>query len=129
MSREQSDDEDSVVGIGTDRFVDATVEKEVELRLPLELNMEPDRILKDIPIFPGAVGLDAFSPDSGAQRRPELPNGAKPKWARHGLQLPDHLETLLRRLLPSPSLPVPPPKPITTELESLLHRLLAGVPV
>ena len=54
MSREQSDDEDSVVGIGTDRFVNATTE--MELRLPLELDME--RILKDIPIYPGAVGLD-----------------------------------------------------------------------
>ena len=88
MSREQSDNDDSVVGTGTDRFVDVTAEMEVELRLPLELDMELDRILKDIPIYPGAVGLDTFGPDPGAQHRPELPNGAKPKWARHGLQLP-----------------------------------------
>ena len=41
----------------------------------------------------------------------------------------DHLETLLRRLLPTPSVPAaPPPKTIPTELESLLQRLLAGVP-
>ena len=47
MSREQSDGEDSVVETGTDRF-----ETEVELRLPVEVDMEPDRIRKDIPIYP-----------------------------------------------------------------------------
>ena len=37
--------------------------------------------------------------------------------------VPDQLESLLRRLRRPP-----PPKPIPTELESLLQRLLAGVP-
>ena len=68
MSREQSDDEDSVVGTGTDWFIDATAETEGELCLPLEVDMEPDRLLKDIPVYPGAVGLDAFGPDSEGQR-------------------------------------------------------------
>ena len=71
MSREHSDDEDSVVGIGTDRFGDATAETEVELRLPLEHYME--WILKDIPIYPKAVMLRCLR--------------SKPKWAQHGLQL------------------------------------------
>ena len=33
---------------------------------------------------------------------------------------PDGLEALLRRLLPTTPVPTPPPKPIPTELESLL---------
>ena len=41
--------------------------------------------------------------------------------------VPDQLETLLRRLLPTPVVPASPPKPVPTELESLLQRLLAGV--
>ena len=52
------------MGTGTDRFVDATAETEVELCLPLEVDMEPDRILKDIVIHPGTVRLDALGPDS-----------------------------------------------------------------
>ena len=58
MSREQSDGEDSVVGNGIDRFVDATAEMEEELRLSLEVDMEPDRIRKDIPIYPTRSGPD-----------------------------------------------------------------------
>ena len=81
MSREQSDGEDNVVETGTDWFVDATAETEVELCLHLQVG-------KDIPIYPGAVCLDVVGPDLGMQRRLEPPNGAKPKWARHGLQLP-----------------------------------------
>ena len=88
MSREQSDGEHSVVEAGTDRFVDATAETEVELRLPLEVDLEPERICKDIPIYPGAVDLDVVGPDPETQRRFEPPNGAKTKWARHGLPLP-----------------------------------------
>ena len=89
MSREQSDGEDSVVGTGVDRFVDATAETEVELRLPLEADMETDQIPKDIPISPpGAVGLDVVIPNQGEQRRLEPPGGAKPKWPRFGLPIP-----------------------------------------
>ena len=68
MSREQSDGEDGVVETGIDRFVDATVETEVELCLPLEVDMELDRIRKDIPIYPGDVDLDVGGPDLGTQR-------------------------------------------------------------
>ena len=88
MSREQSDGEDSVVETGTDRLVYATAETEVELRLPLEVDMELDRIRKDIPIYQGAVGLDVVGPDPGMRSRLNPPNRAKPKWARQGLQLP-----------------------------------------
>ena len=88
MNREQSEGEGSGVETGTDRFVDATTETEVELRLPLEVDMEPDRIRKDAPIYPGADDLDVVSPDSETQRRFAPPNGAKLKWARHGVPLP-----------------------------------------
>ena len=88
MSREQSDGEDSVVGTGVNRFVDATAETEVELRLPLEADMETDQIPKDIPIPPGTVGLDVVIPNLGEQRRLEPPDGAKPKWPRYGLLIP-----------------------------------------
>ena len=37
---------------------------------------------------------------------------------------PDPLETLLRRLLPTPVVPALPPKPLPTELERLLQHLL-----
>ena len=99
MSREQSGGEGSGVETGTDRFVDATAETEVELRLPLEVDMEPDRIRKDVPIYPGAVDLDVVGPDPETQCRFGPPNGAKPKWARYGLPLPRTPEP--RRQLPA----------------------------
>ena len=71
MNREQSDGEDRVVGTGVDRFVDATTETEVELRLPLEVDMEMAQIPKDMPISPGPVGLDVVIPNLGEQRRLE----------------------------------------------------------
>ena len=39
MSREQSDGKGRVGETGTDGFVDATMEAEVELRLPLEVDV------------------------------------------------------------------------------------------
>ena len=79
MSRQQSDGEGSGVETGTDRFVDATTETEVKLCLPLEVDMEPDRIRKDVPIYPGTVDLDVVGLDLKTQRRSGPPNGAKPK--------------------------------------------------
>ena len=38
----------------------------------------------------------------------------------------DNLEALIRRLIPTTPVSTPPPKPIPTELESLLQRLLSG---
>ena len=32
---------------------------------PIDVDMEPDRIHKDIPIYQGAVGLDVVGPDPG----------------------------------------------------------------
>ena len=54
MSRAQSDGEDDMVETGTDRFVDTTAETEVELHLPLEVDMESDRIHKEYPDLPGS---------------------------------------------------------------------------
>ena len=48
---------------GTKRLVDATMEVEVELRLPSEVDMEPE----DNTIYPGAVELDVVGPDPGTQ--------------------------------------------------------------
>ena len=98
MSREQLDGEDSVVETGTNRYIDATAETEVELLLPLEVDMEPDRIRTDIPLYPTVLGLDFVGPDPVAQSRFKPPNGAKPKWARQGLRLPCTPES--RRQLP-----------------------------
>ena len=39
---------------------------------------------------------------------------------------PDQLETLLRRLLPTPVVPTPPPKPVPSDLEQFLQQLLGG---
>ena len=55
MSWEQSDGEGSGIETGTDRFVDASAETEVELRLPPEVVMEPDQIRKDVSIYPGST--------------------------------------------------------------------------
>ena len=84
MSREQSDGEGSMGETGTDSFVDSTAETEVELRLPLEVDMEPDQIRKDVPINLVAVNLDDVDPDPETLRRFGPPNRATPKWPRHG---------------------------------------------
>ena len=73
MSQEQCDGEGSVGETGTDRFVDASAETEVEVRLPLEVDMEPDRIRKDVQIYPGAVDLDAVGSDPKTQRPLKTP--------------------------------------------------------
>ena len=72
MSRESSDGEDSVVGAGTDRFVDVTAE--TELRLPLEVDMEPNR---DVPTYPGVANLGVVGPEVDTKRRFEPPTWAK----------------------------------------------------
>ena len=40
--------------------------------------------------------------------------------------VPDQLEKLLRRLLPTPVLPIPPPKPVPSDLELFLQQPLGG---
>ena len=78
MSREQSDGEDSVVGTGVDRFVDATAETEVELRLPLEADIETDQI----PISPRAVGLDVVIPSLGGSAPTRAPGRGQNEMAQ-----------------------------------------------
>ena len=108
MSREQSDGEDSAGETRTDRFVDATAEMEVELRLPLEVDMEPAQIRKDVPInselsigmllilirkrsadSDPQTGPNRSGPDTGLRRYPalhrQLPgSGAQPVGFRDG---------------------------------------------
>ena len=93
MSREQSDGEDEAVVTDVDRFVDATAETEVELCLPFEAGMETDQTPKDIPISPGAVGMDVVTPGLGEQRRLEPPGGAKPKRAKYIAPIPPNSGT------------------------------------
>ena len=70
-----------------DRFVDETAETEVELSV-LRLTWKRTRYLKDLPISPGAVGLDVVIPNLGEQRRLEPLDGAKLKCPRYGLPMP-----------------------------------------
>ena len=97
MSQEQSDGEGSWMETGTDRFVDASLETGVELRLPTEVDMVPEKICGEVPNYPG-VDLDAVGPDPEKQHRFGPPNVARRKWARHGLPLPRAPEP--RRQLP-----------------------------
>ena len=77
------------------KFVDTTGDMEMELRLPLEVDMDPDRPREDIRTHSGAV---APSEVILGQRCFEFPNGAKPKWPGYGLSLP--LDTEPRRQPP-----------------------------
>ena len=54
---------------GNNQFVDVTEETYVELRLPLEVDMEPDQIREHVPIFPGPADLDAVYRIPGTQRQ------------------------------------------------------------
>ena len=45
-----------------------TAETEVELPLSLKVDMDPDQIREDVPIYPGAVDLDAGDPNPETQR-------------------------------------------------------------
>ena len=90
MSGDYTDGEGSV-GPDAD-FVDVTIETEVELRLPLEVDMKPDQPCEDVPTYSGAVDLDAVDFGQDEHRRFEPPSGAKPKWPRHRLPLPIILE-------------------------------------
>ena len=87
MSWEQSDGEDSVEETGTDRFVDATSKTEVELCLPLEVDMEPDRIYASI--SRSTLELSAWTSsvlirESGADSNPRTgPNRSGPDRGPH----------------------------------------------
>ena len=76
MIWELSDGEDSAVETGADGFADATAETEVELCLPLEVDMELDQIYKEVPTFPGPADTDVVYPDPGVWCRFESPSGS-----------------------------------------------------
>ena len=88
MSDDYLDDEGSVKHEAD--FVNTIGDMEVELRLPLENDLEQDRLREDIRTHSRAVALSAV--DQEEQRWFEPPNGARPKWARHGLPLPIIME-------------------------------------
>ena len=86
MSDDHSDGEGSV-GHEVD-FVNTIGDMEVELRLPVEIDMEQDQPREDIRTHSGAVAPSAVDLGQEGQRRFEPTNGARPKWARHGLPFP-----------------------------------------
>ena len=86
MSGDHSDGEGSV-GHEAD-FVGTTGDREVELRLPLEVDKDPDRPREDIRTHSGAVAPSAVDLGHEEQRRLKPPNWAKPKWHGHRLSLP-----------------------------------------
>ena len=85
MSDNHSGGDDSV-GHEAD-IVDTTEDMEVELCLPLEVDMEQDQPHEDIRTSSGAA-----APSEVEQHRFEPPERARPKWPRHGLPLPIILE-------------------------------------
>ena len=68
----------------------------MDLRLPLDVDMQPDQLREDVPAYSGAV--DPVDLGRDEQRRFEPLNGAKPKWPEHGLSLPLDMEAC-RQLL------------------------------
>ena len=86
MSGDYSDGEGSV-GHEAD-FVDATADMEVDLCLPLEVDMPPDQLRNYVPTYSGAVDPSAVDLGQEERRRFEPPDGAKSKWPRHGLPVP-----------------------------------------
>ena len=90
MSREQSDGEDSEGEAGNGGFVDATAETEVELRLPLEVDMKPDSIREDVLIYPGPSIWMTSIPirERSADLDPQTgPNRSGPDTGCHYLEL------------------------------------------
>ena len=65
-----------VLGIGSAGFVDVTAYMEVDMRLPLEVDMQPDQLREDVPAYPAAgdpvvIGQDEqrrFEPQTGPNR-------------------------------------------------------------
>ena len=90
MSGDHSDGEGSVGHEA--EFVTTSGDREVELRLPLEVDMDPDRPREDIRTHLGAVSPSVVDLGQEEQRRFEPPNGAKSKWPGHGLSLPLDME-------------------------------------
>ena len=66
------------------------MDMEVDLHLPLEVDMKPDQPREDVLAYSGAVDLVDLSHEE--QRRFEPPNGAQSKWLRHELPLPIIME-------------------------------------
>ena len=118
MSREQSDGEDSVVGTGVNRFVDATAETEVELCLPLEADMETDEIPKDINDLSGSSPSYGFPMPRTPRPRRQLPGtGAQPVGSgcdRFAFEMPSPTYPGLDRQLPG--IGIQPVKQLTDSL-------------
>ena len=87
MSQEQSDEEDSVVETAVDPVDDGTAETEVNFRLPRGSDSGQDRVLKDVPIIMGAIGVEADTLDLGQKRRLGPLSGARPKLPAYELPI------------------------------------------
>ena len=83
-------DDDCSVGHEAD-FVDASADTEVDVRLPLEVDRRSDPLQKDARTSPGVADEGAVDLNQQEQHRFEPPNGARSKWPRHELPLPNFL--------------------------------------
>ena len=101
-----------------------------------DLRRHLDSLAPETPIW-DIVDLFCRAWESHADTEAWRPNKPRPKRALpiYTVEEPASafdnrmVDTVLRRLLPTPIAPAPPSKPVPTELESLLHQLLGGVQV
>ena len=98
MANHFSDDHCSV-GHEVD-FVDASADTEVDVRLPLEVDRRLDPLQKDVRTSPEVADEGAVDLNQQEQYLFEPPNGARSKWPRYELPLPNFLGSGTDRLGP-----------------------------
>ena len=96
MAGHFSDDEYSV-GHEAD-FVDASANTDVDVCLPLDVDRRSDPLQKDAVISSEDAEEGAVDLNQQEQHQFEPPNGARSKWPRHDLPLPDFLGSDTERL-------------------------------
>ena len=79
MSGDLSDEEDVIKMTKDDRFENENVEPEVIVHLPRGSDPAPELVPSATPMEPGAVSVEADTPDPGLHHRVEPLSGAKPK--------------------------------------------------
>ena len=89
MAGRFSDDEHSVRHEAD--FVDASADTEVDVRLPLEVDRRSEPLQKDVRISSGVADEGAVDLNQQEQHRFEPQNGARSKWPRHDLPVPNFL--------------------------------------
>ena len=88
--------------------MDASSDTEVDVRLPLEVDRQSDPLQKDVRTSSGVADEGAVDLSQQEQHRFETPNGARSKWPRHDLPLPNFLGSETDRLRPGVVYPTYP---------------------